>query len=90
VPKKFEPPSEQEVAEYMVKMHHVKPSVAVRQAEQFMGYYESRGWAVGKSAMKSWHGAVRQWTSRFNNDMLSARGIMNRAAKFESLRKQEI
>ena len=33
-------------------------------ASQFMDFYESKGWLVGKSKMKDWQAAVRSWNSR--------------------------
>lgn len=33
-------------------------------AERFFDYYESKGWVVGKSPMKDWRAAVRQWATR--------------------------
>ena len=33
-------------------------------AEHFFDFYESKGWLVGKSPMKDWKAAVRQWASR--------------------------
>jgi hypothetical protein len=85
--KRFAPPTEQEVAEYMVTQHDVLPHVAVTQADQFMGWYEARDWYVGKQKMKSWHGAVRQWCSRFNPDMLTGVGKMKRDGKVDQLRR---
>lgn len=32
--------------------------------EQFMDFYESKGWLVGKSKMKDWQAAVRNWHNR--------------------------
>lgn len=32
--------------------------------EKFMDYYESNGWRVGKSPMKDWKAAVRNWERR--------------------------
>jgi len=29
--------------------------------EQFMNYYETRGWMAGKAKMKNWQSAVRTW-----------------------------
>ena len=31
------------------------------QAENFLNYYESNGWRVGKNPMKNWHCAVANW-----------------------------
>ena len=33
-------------------------------AHSFMDFYESKGWLVGKSKMKDWQAAVRNWNSR--------------------------
>lgn len=33
-------------------------------AENFMNFYDSKGWLVGKSKMKDWQAAVRNWHSR--------------------------
>lgn len=32
-------------------------------AQKFFDYYESKGWVVGRSKMKSWKAAVRTWES---------------------------
>lgn len=33
-------------------------------AERFFDYYEAKGWLVGKSPMKDWKAAVRNWENR--------------------------
>lgn len=33
-------------------------------AQSFIDYYESNGWKVGRSAMKDWRAAVRNWERR--------------------------
>ncbi|MDE6705070.1 MAG: hypothetical protein K2J81_04105 [Treponemataceae bacterium] len=33
-------------------------------AEQFVSYYESNGWRVGRNAMKDWKSAVTSWVKR--------------------------
>lgn len=38
-------------------------------AERFFNYYESKGWVVGKSPMKNWQAAIRQWASRDKQEM---------------------
>lgn len=30
-------------------------------AEQFIDFYESKGWMIGKNHMKDWHAAIRTW-----------------------------
>ncbi|MCD7880993.1 MAG: hypothetical protein LUG47_04860 [Clostridiales bacterium] len=32
--------------------------------ERFVDYYEARGWMLGKSKMKSWQAAVRNWSRK--------------------------
>ena len=33
-------------------------------AQQFFNYYESNGWKIGRTAMKSWQAAVQNWNTR--------------------------
>jgi hypothetical protein len=33
-------------------------------AKAFFNYYESNGWHVGRSPMKNWNAAVRNWMNR--------------------------
>lgn len=54
--KKFQPPSIDEVREYISQQGY---SI---DAEKFVDYYESKGWVVGKSPMKDWKAAVRNWS----------------------------
>ena len=35
-------------------------------AQRFVDYYASKGWVVGKSPMKDWRAALRNWVSRDN------------------------
>ena len=37
------------------------------EGEKFFNFYESKGWMVGKSKMKNWKAAARNWIKR-NND----------------------
>ena len=32
-------------------------------AQQFIDYYESNGWKVGRNSMKDWQATVRRWAS---------------------------
>jgi len=53
----FIPPKLQEVAAYCKeKSYNIDP-------RRFVDYYESIGWQVGKSQMKDWKAAVRNWNS---------------------------
>jgi len=56
--KRFAPPSLSEAQEYIGgKKYHVD-------AEQFIDFYESKGWMVGKNKMKDWKACVRTWEKR--------------------------
>ena len=59
--KKFVKPTVEEVAEYIrEKGYNVD-------AEQFVNFYESKGWKVGITPMKSWTAAVVTWQKRNSN-----------------------
>ena len=53
--KRFKVPSAEEVQEYIDEKGY---SV---DAERFIDYYTANGWMVGKSHMKDWKAAVRNW-----------------------------
>ena len=61
------------------------------EAEQFYAYYESKGWIVGKSPMRSWRAAVAGWILRVkkynnlkqqNNDKFSEEAVRARMARW--------
>ena len=51
----FTPPTENELAE------HIKEKDYHFCAEDFIAFYESKGWMVGKNKMKDWKSACRTW-----------------------------
>lgn len=53
--KRFTPPSVSEVKEYCDER---KNGIS---AEEFVDFYSSKGWMVGKNRMKDWKAAVRTW-----------------------------
>jgi len=59
VNKTFTEPTANEVLEYGQTL---KPPFT--NAENFVDFYESKGWVVGKNKMKSWKAAVRNWQKR--------------------------
>ncbi len=61
MPKKFCPPSIEEVL-----LHCAKIGLPESQGERFMAYWESCGWIMGKTKkpMVSWRGAMQTW--KFN------------------------
>lgn len=53
--KKFKPPTVDEVKAYC------EERLNGIDAEEFVDFYESKGWMVGKNKMKDWKAAVRTW-----------------------------
>jgi len=54
----FVPPSLAEVKDYcLIRKNSID-------AEQFIDFYESKGWLVGKTSMKDWRASVRTWEKR--------------------------
>lgn len=54
----FVPPSIEEVEEYLKNEGYLRPRVY---ADQFVSFYGSKGWMIGKNKMKSWKLATKQW-----------------------------
>jgi len=59
----FSPPELKEVAIYFKEK-----GSTVLEAQKFHGFYESKGWMVGKNKMKSWKGAAGGWLARNKED----------------------
>lgn len=53
--KRFAPPSVEEVSEYIFAQGYMVD------AEEFVDFYTSKDWMVGKNKMKDWQAAVRTW-----------------------------
>ena len=54
----FSPPSLSEVSEYCLeRKNDINP-------ENFVDFYESKGWLVGKNKMKNWKASIRTWENR--------------------------
>lgn len=53
--KKFKKPTLEEVKTYCIERNNNVD------AENFINFYESKGWKVGKSPMKDWKASVRTW-----------------------------
>lgn len=56
--KSFQKPTVEEVTAYAKIKHSMSDHQAKTFAEYFWNFYESKGWLVGKSAMKNWESAV--------------------------------
>lgn len=59
--KKFSIPSSEEVHEMMALKSGNSGVDVDYEASQFMDYYESNGWMVGRNKMKSWRHSVQKW-----------------------------
>ena len=69
----FEPPTIEQVEDYCVESDiHIDPAA-------FVNYYQSKGWAVGKTKMTDWKASVRYWES-----IAKQRGqpVQNKVASF--------
>ena len=55
--RRFTPPTLDEVREYFKEKGIDDPN----ESEKFFDYYTSNGWYVGKTKMKDWKSAVRNW-----------------------------
>lgn len=60
--KKFTPPTLDELKKYAATI-----SMAETEAEKCFDFYSSKGWLVGKSPMKDWKAAVRNWNRNSSN-----------------------
>ena len=57
-PRRFVRPAVEEVAAYCRERHNGV------NAQQFVDFYEAKGWRIGKNPMKDWRAAVRTWEQR--------------------------
>jgi hypothetical protein len=63
--RRFIPPTVEEVKAYCESRHNGID------AEEFVAFYESKGWLIGKSKMKSWKSAITTWEKRRKNEGVS-------------------
>lgn len=62
--KRFVPPTHDDVFSYMKE----RGCNSYQEAEKFIDFYQSKGWLVGKSKMKDWKAAVRNWLKNYTPD----------------------
>lgn len=71
----FKPPHISEI-----KMYFAEKEASPEEAEKFFNHYESNGWLVGgKSKMKDWQAAARNWL--LNSRKFNASSVIQSAAK---------
>jgi hypothetical protein len=56
--KRFVPPTVEEVTTYLKENNYAYPG---RYADEFVSFYEAKGWMIGKNKMKNWKMATKQW-----------------------------
>ena len=64
--KRFAPPSQDEVTTFMLEYTSgklLRINVA-REAEMFLNFYEANGWKSGRTPLKDWKAAARNWCLR--------------------------
>lgn len=62
---RFSPPTVDEVAAYARDKGYTSREFV---PEDFIDFYQSKGWKVGKDTMKDWQAAVRTWVRRYRRD----------------------
>jgi hypothetical protein len=76
---KLRPPSVDDVAAYCRERgNSVDP-------QQFVAFYESNGWRVGKNPMRDWKAAVRTWERRQASDSSRSDSGRRRSGKFSGI-----
>ena len=66
--KRFKPPSLAELSDYMAEKGYTFDPLI------FMAHYESNGWMVGKTKMKSWQAACFTWNKGKSNGQFNGSG----------------
>lgn len=81
--KSFKKPTYDELKEYSESINFDLD------CQNFLDYYESKGWLIGKTKMKDWKAAVRTWKSRSTKNNNNSNGTGNIFADIyqESIRK---
>lgn len=75
--KRFVKPTVEQIAEYCKeKKYNVD-------AQRFFAYYESKGWKVGRTPMKSWQAAIITWTKN-NFDDTAKKTVFQTADKMNA------
>ena len=86
IPKKnFVPPTVDEVQKYCRERNNNID------AQNFVDFYESKGWMIGKNKMKDWKAAVRNWERKEQNESKTKKTKKNfdqRTYDYNCLEKQ--
>lgn len=79
---RFQKPELSQVTTYMTELNMTAggkwdPSRILTASKAFFNYYESNGWHVGRSPMKNWNAAVRNWMNRDHQQKTNINGKTN-------------
>ena len=82
-------PEVNEIVNYLTREKNYDDFTAMGFAEKFWHFYESKGWVVGKSPMKSWKSAIRTWElkqkeNERNSAKATSSGLKSAFIKFYS------
>lgn len=83
--RKFRKPTLQEVQEYCEERNNnVDP-------EQFINFYESKNWMIGKNKMKDWKACIRTWEKRATKSVVveTIPGWFNKEQDIQIMTKQD-
>lgn len=81
--KRFAPPAPENVSEYCREMGYTHVD-----ADRFVDFYSAKGWMVGKSKMKDWKAAVRNW-ARSQRQESTAKGTEKPRNRFDNFQQRE-
>lgn len=83
VPNKFKKPTLDELKDYIEEASlTIDPS-------QFIDYYESVDWKVGRNKMKDWKATIRNWERRNKKDVVGTPDWFEKDIKKEKVSKEE-
>lgn len=68
----FTPPTKEDVCNEMFKK--LDDFTAMGEAEKFIDFYTAKGWVVGRTKMKDWKSAVRNWIRNMNQFKIKENG----------------
>lgn len=78
----FIPPTLSEVEEYcQLRKNKINPN-------QFINFYESKGWMIGKNKMKDWKACIKTWEQRSNPSKKIDRDEYNKKL-METMKKEQ-
>jgi hypothetical protein len=79
-------PTVQEIIDYLLTKEYEQKHAEFF-ADQFWNFYESKGWVVGRSPMKSWKAAIRTWELKNKQNANAQAKPGTSAARLEAARK---